>query len=97
MVTVRSPTKKNDILNFIFSRWVRDGSELAQNGLDLINEDRDRLAGIVMDVIELLVKGEASSAAVLFVFSCERFPSGSTGVEFNDDGLVDGFNKKIKE
>ena len=89
--------KENEILNFIFSRWARDGSELAQNGLDLINEDRDGLAGIMMDVVELLVKGKTSSTAVLLVFSFESFPSGSTGVKLDDDGLVDGFNKEIKE
>ena len=50
-----------------------------------------------MDVIELLAKGEASSAAVLLVFGCESFPSGSTRVKFDDDGLVDGFDKEIKE
>jgi hypothetical protein len=65
--------------------------------LDLIDEDRDGFAGVMMDVIELLAKGEASSAAVLLVFGCESFPSGSTRVKFDDDGLVDGFDKEIKE
>ena len=51
----------------------------------------------MMDVVELLAKGEASGAAVLLIFGCESFPSSSTGVEFNDDGLVDGFDKEIKE
>ena len=50
-----------------------------------------------MDVVKLLAKGEVSGTAVLLVFGCESFPSGSTGVKLDDDGLVDGFNKKIKE
>ena len=58
---------------------MRDGSELARNGLDLINEDRDGLAGIMMDVVELLAKGKTSSTAVLLVFGFESFLSSSTG------------------
>ena len=76
---------------------MRDGGELARNRLNLVNKDRDGSAGIVMDVVELLVKGEMSSTAVLLVFGCESFPSSSTGVKLDDDGLVDRFDKEIKE
>ena len=89
--------EKDDILNFVFPRRARDGSELACDGLDLVNEDRDRFARIMMDVVELLAKGKASGAAILFIFGLESFPSGSTRIGIDDDGLVDGLDEEIKE
>jgi|SRR5277367_4528045 len=62
-------TENDNVLNFVFPRFVTDGFQLTGDRLYRLDEVNDRFVRVMADRIKLITKRETSRRCVFFEFS----------------------------